>query len=301
VNLPLEIMKKLGLDYDTLRGIKEEIILVMASAFGPDGPYTDRVGFDGVVQAMSGSMSLTGFENVPVRSIVSWVDYGTALHAAFGAMTALYERLKTGRGQLIDVSLLATGVTFMQPLLMERDVTGIKREQKGNTSFYTAPSDVYRARDGWIIVPTIGSAMFRRWCRLVEREDLIEDPRFKDDITRASNCETINEIMSAWCAARSRDEVVAEMERARIPCGPVYDLGEVLSDPQVSARNLIRQVEYPSGGNPIPVSNTPVRLSETPGSIRHGPPMLGEHTIEVLRELGFSADEIETLRESGAI
>src|SRR4026209_1417138 len=113
VNLPLEIMKKLGLDYESLTSIKEEIILVMASAFGPDGPYTNRVGFDGLVQAMSGSMSLTGFADVPVRSIVSWVDYGTALHAAFGAMAALYERRKTGRGQLIDVSLLATGLTFM--------------------------------------------------------------------------------------------------------------------------------------------------------------------------------------------
>jgi crotonobetainyl-CoA:carnitine CoA-transferase CaiB-like acyl-CoA transferase len=301
VNLPLEIMKKLGLDYDSVRAIKEEIILVMASAFGPDGPYTDRVGFDGVVQAMSGSMSLTGFANVPVRSIVSWVDYGTALHAAFGAMAALYERLKTGRGQLIDVSLLATGVTFMQPLLMERAVTGIKREQKGNTSFYTAPSDVYQARDGWIIVPTIGAAMFRRWCRLVGREDLIDDPRFKDDISRANNCELINEVTSAWCAERSRDEVVAEMESARIPCGPVFDLGEVLSDPQVSARNLFREVDYPGSATPIPLSNTPVRLSETPGSVRNPPPMLGEHTDEVLSELGFSADEIAGLRQSGAI
>ena len=301
VNLPLEIMRKLGLDYDSLRAIKEEIILVMASAFGPDGPYTNRVGFDGVVQAMSGSMSLTGFENVPVRSIVSWVDYGTALHAAFGAMAALYQRLKTGRGQLIDVSLLATGVTFMQPLLMERAVTGIKREQKGNTSFYTAPSDTYRAKDGWIIVPTIGGPMFRRWCRLVGRDDLIDDPRFKDDITRANNCEIINEVMSAWCATRSRDEVVAEMEHARIPCGPVYDLAEVLSDPQVSARNLFREVEFPGSAKAIPVSNTPVRLSETPGGVRHPPPILGQHTDEVLLELGFSVEEIRGLRESGAI
>jgi len=301
VNLPLEIMKKLGLDYDSVRAIKQEIILVMASAFGPDGPYTNRVGFDGVVQAMSGSMSLTGFANIPVRSIVSWVDYGTALHAAFGAMAALYERLKTGRGQLIDVSLLATGVTFMQPLLMERAVTGIRREQKGNTSFYTAPSDVYRARDGWIIVPTIGAPMFRRWCRLVGREDLIDDPRFKDDISRANNCEVINEVTSAWCAARSRGEVVSEMESARIPCGPVYDLDEVLSDPQVSARNLFREVDYPRAAKPIPLSNTPVRLSETPGDVRNRPPKLGEHTDEVLSELGFSAEEIQTMRESGAV
>jgi len=150
-------------------------------------------------------------------------------------------------------------------------------------------------------VPTIGAAMFRRWCRLVGREDLIEDPRFKDDLSRANNCEVINEVMSAWCAARSRDEVVSEMERARIPCGPVYDLGEVLSDPQVSARNLFREVDYPGAAKPIPLSNTPVRLSETPGNVGHRPPMLGEHTDEVLSELGFSVEEIQALREGGAI
>jgi crotonobetainyl-CoA:carnitine CoA-transferase CaiB-like acyl-CoA transferase len=301
VNLPLEVMKKLGLDYDSLKAIKEEIILVMASAFGPDGPYTDRIGFDGIVQAMSGSMSLTGFPDVPVRSIVSWVDYGTALHAVFGAMAALYNRQKTGRGQLIDVSLLATGVTFMQPLLMERAVTGAKREQKGNTSFYTAPGDVYRTMDGWVIVPTIGTTMFRRWARMVGREDLIDDPRFKDDISRANNCETINEITSAWCATRARDDVVAELERARLPCGPVYNLDEVLSDPQVSARNLLREVDYPSASKPIPLSNTPVRLNETPGSVRRRPPTLGEHTDEILAELGFGREEIVSLRECGAV
>ena len=301
VNMPLGVMKKLKLDYDSLRAIKDEIILVMASAFGPDGPYTDRIGFDGIAQAMSGSMSLTGFPDVPVRSIVSWVDYGTALHAAFGAMTALYHRQKTGRGQLIDVSLLATGVTFMQPLLIERAVTGVKREQKGNTSFYTAPGDVYRTLDGWVIVPTIGGTMFRRWARMVRREELIEDARFKDDISRANNSEIINEITSAWCATRTRDQVVSELEHVRLPCGPVYDLDEVLSDPQVAARDLFQEVEYPGARKPIPLSNTPVRLNVTPGGVGRRAPTLGEHTDEVLGELGFGGDEIAALRKSGAI
>ncbi|HEX8089042.1 MAG TPA: CoA transferase, partial [Blastocatellia bacterium] len=238
VNLPLDVMRKLRLDYDSLRAVKDDIILVMASAFGPEGPYSDRIGFDGVAQAMSGAMSLTGFPSAPVRSIVSWADYGTALHAAFGAMVALYHRRQTGRGQLIDVSLLATGVTFMTPLLAERGVTGIRRERIGNTGFYTAPSDVYATRDGWVIVPTIGDQMFRRWARLVGREDLIGDPRCSDDIARGNNSGIINDVMSDWCAARTRDEAVAQMEAARIPCGPVYDLGEVLDDPQVRARNL---------------------------------------------------------------
>jgi crotonobetainyl-CoA:carnitine CoA-transferase CaiB-like acyl-CoA transferase len=301
VNLPLDVMKRLGLDYDSLRVIKKDIILVMASAFGPDGPYKDRVGFDGVAQAMSGSMSLTGFPGPPVRSIVSWVDYGTALHAAFGAMTALYHRQRTGQGQLIDVSLLATGVTFMMPLLAERRARGIKREQLGNTGYYAAPSDAYSTRDGWIIVPTIGGPMFRRWARVVGREDWIDDLRFKDDISRGDNAAAINEAMSEWCAARTREEAMAELERARVPCGPVYDLDEVLADPQVNSRGLLEELEYPGGAKPVPVASPPVRLSEMPARAISRAPTLGEHTDEVLSEIGFSADEIAGLRESSVV
>ena len=302
VNLPIEVMRKLGLDYDSLKSIKEDIILVMASAFGPDGPYRDRVGFDGVVQAMSGSMSLTGFPGPPVRSIVSWVDYGTALHGAFGAMAALYHRQQTGHGQLVDVSLLATGVTFMMPLLAERATTGIQRAQLGNTGYYTAPSDVYQTRDGgWIIVPTIGGPMFKRWARLIGREDLIEDPRCKDDITRGNNAELINKAMTLWCSQRTRDEAISELERGRVPCGPVYNLDEVLGDAQVNARHLIEQVEFPSGSKPIPISAPPARLSGSPAQRPRRAPLLGEHTDEVLAELGFSAEEIASFRRANAI
>ncbi len=301
VNLPLGVMKKIGLDYLSLRLLKDDIILVMASAFGPDGPYADRVGFDGVVQAMSGAMSLTGFAGPPLRSIVSWADYGTALHAAFGAMTALYHRQKTGRGQLIDVSLLATGVTFMTPLLAELKTMGIRRGQIGNTAYYAAPSDAYRTSDGWIIVPTIGNHMFRRWARLVGREDLIDDPRLGDDLSRANNAEIINEATSAWCAQRTRDQAIADLERSRIPCGPCYDLSEVLADPQVNSRRLLQEVEYPGGSKPVPIASTPVRLSETPAGDCRRAPTLGEHTNEVLGELGFSVNEITALRESKVI
>jgi len=300
VNLPLAVMKKLGLDYDSLRTIKRDIILVMASAFGPDGPYADRVGFDGVAQAMSGAMSLTGFPGPPLRSIVSWADYGTALHGAFGAMTALFHRERTGDGQMIDVSLLATGVTFMTPLLAERKTMGIRREQLGNTGYYAAPSDVYRTRDGWIIVPTIGNQMFRRFARAIERADLIDDPRLRDDISRGNNASVINEAMSKWCSKRSREKAIAELESAHIPCGPCYDLDEVLADPQVNARKLLDEIEYPGGAKAIPIASPPIRLNAEAGRCRRAP-TLGEHTDEVLTEIGFSADDIAALRNEGAV
>jgi crotonobetainyl-CoA:carnitine CoA-transferase CaiB-like acyl-CoA transferase len=301
VNLPFDVMKKLRLDYDSLREIKPDIILVMASAFGPDGPYTNRVGFDSVAQAMSGAAGLTGFPGAPVRAMVSYVDYGTALHAAFGAMVALYNRDKTGQGQVIDVSLLTTSVTFMIPLLAERAVTGIKRQQQGNTAYHVAPSDIYPAKDGWILVQAIGDPMFKRWAQMVGREDLLADPRCKDDITRGNNSQLINDVMADWCAARTRDEAIAELEKARIPCGPVYNLDEVLNDPQVNARRIIETMEYPGSQKPVPVSSTPMRLSKTPGQLRHRAPTLSEHTDEVLSQLGFSEDEIATFRKAEAI
>ena len=300
-NLPLEVMKKMGIDYPSLRVIKEDIILVMISTFGPDGPYAHRVGFDAVAQAMSGAMSLTGFAGAPVRSAVPFEDFGTALHAAFGAMVALYERQKTGRGQVVDASLLATGVTFMQSLLAEHYVTGIRRTQRGNAAFHAAPSDAYQTRDGWIMVPTIGRPMFKRWARLVGRPDLIDDPRCADDLKRADHYELINEVMAAWATSRTTTEALQQLEEARIPCGPVYHLESVLADPQVKARELYTYAEYPGSPRPVPVANTPVRLSQTPGGVRHRAPTLGEHTEEVLRQLGFSQEEITALRSAGVI
>lgn len=286
-NLPIDVMRKMGIDYDSLRGIRPDIILAMISAFGQDGPYSQRVGFDGVVQAMSGAMSLTGFPGPPIRAVVPFEDYGTALHTAFGVMVALYHRAQTGEGQLVDASLLATGVTFMLPLLAERHMRGIVRTQIGNAGYYSAPGDCYPTKDGWIVVAVIGEPMFRRCARLIGRPDLIEDGRFSSDWDRAVHADVIGEAMTAWSRERTTGEAVAALEKARVPCGPVQTLGEVLEDSQVKARGLLEFVAHPQAAKEIPVASTPVRLSKTPGSVRRRPPLAGEHTEEILSELGL--------------
>jgi crotonobetainyl-CoA:carnitine CoA-transferase CaiB-like acyl-CoA transferase len=246
-------------------------------------------------------MSLTGFPGAPVRSVVNFEDYGTALHAAFGTMVALFERQKTGRGQIVDASLMATGVTFMQALLAERYVLDIVRTQRGNTGFHGAPADAYKTTDGWVMVAVIGQPMFKRWARLVGRPELIDDPRCMDDLARGNNYELITEAMNAWACLLTTEEAINQLEAARIPCGKVYQLGEVFDDPQVQARNLFKFVDYPGSEKPVPLANTPVQLSETPGTIRHRAPTIGEHTDEVLSELGFSAGEVEQFRQVGVI
>jgi crotonobetainyl-CoA:carnitine CoA-transferase CaiB-like acyl-CoA transferase len=300
-NLPINVLQRIGLDYDSLKAIKPDIILTMVSAFGATGPYANRVGFDSVVQAMSGAMSLTGFPGTPTRSVVAFEDFGTALHSAFGTMVALFERQRSGRGQLVEGSLLATGVMMMQSLLAERHVTGIVRTPRGNAGFHAAPTDAFQTSDGWIMVQVISNAIFARWAKLVGREDLLDDPRCSDDLARGDNYELINEAMIAWTKQRTTAEAVQQLEAARIPCGPVNDLANALADPQVQARELLQYLEYPGCAKAVPVPSTPVRLSETPGAIRHRAPLLGEHTDEILLELGFSEAEIAAFRLAGVV
>lgn len=300
-NLPIDVLNRMGLNYDVLRAINPRIILGRISTFGPDGPYARRAGFDSVAQAMSGAMSLTGFPGAPVRDTVPFEDYGTALHTAFGIMVALYHRAQSGQGQLVDGSLLATGVTFMHALLAERAVLGVERRQQGNAGFHAAPGDCFQTRDGWIVVSAIGSDMFVRWARLVGREELIGDRRLADDIGRANHREVIADAMNAWLASRTNAQAIADLEKARIPAGPVLSLQEVLDDPQVKSRELLKCFDYPGTPKPVPLADTAVRLSATPGGIHHRAPVLGEHTVEVLAELGYTASEIAALKQSQVV
>jgi crotonobetainyl-CoA:carnitine CoA-transferase CaiB-like acyl-CoA transferase len=300
-NLPINVLKSMRLDYESLKATRPDIILARISTFGPDGPYANRVGFDTVAQAMSGAMSLTGFPGAPMRGIVPFADFGTALHTVFGVMVALYHRLQTGEGQIVDGSLLATSITFVQGLLAERHVLGIEREQLGNASFYAAPSDAYKTKDSWIVVSAVGNDMFARWARLMGHEDFITDSRFATDQLRADNREAITEAMNEWLSTRTTQEAISELAKARVPAGPVLGLDQVLEDPQVKARELLRYVDHVGAAKPVPLADTAVQLSATPGGIRQRAAALGEHTNEVLLEIGYTEEEIVALRKAEVV
>jgi len=301
-NLPPQTLRAMKLDYESLKAIKSDIILTTATAFGGPGPWSDRVGFDGVGQVMSGSVYMTGAGDPPYRAAVNWVDFGTALHCAFGTLAALIERSKSGRGQLVEGALLATALSFTNATLIEQAVININRVPTGNLGQTAAPADIYRTRDGWVLCQVTGHPLFIRWARLMGEEDQwLNDPRFADDIKRGDNGPVISERMARWCAERTTQEAVDILGKAMIPAGPVLSPQQALDHPHIRASGFMQDVDYPGLPKPAPVARVAVRLSETPGEIASRPPTLGEHTDRVLAELGYDTAAIAALRQSGII
>jgi crotonobetainyl-CoA:carnitine CoA-transferase CaiB-like acyl-CoA transferase len=300
-NLPPQTLSQMGLDYASLLRTKPDIILTTVSAVGHGGPWSHRVGFDGVAQAMSGAMYLTGHPDEPMRLAYPWVDFTTAILSAFGTLAALLERRATGRGQQVEGSLLMSAVTVGNAALIEQGVIERDRVASGNRGQTAAPSDCFRTQDGWVMVVTIGQPLFERWVRLVGEEQWLGDARFRDDISRGDHGELVSARMARWCTERSTEQCLAELEAARIPAAPVLSLREVLEHEHVRATRLMLPVAYPGLSRPAPVADTPVRLSATPGDIRRHAPTLGEHTEEVLAEIGYDARAVARLREAGVV
>ena len=300
-NLPQEALVKLGLDYDSLAAINPRIILATASAFGSEGPLASRVGFDAVGQAMSGTVHLTGTADQPYRAQVNYVDFGTALHCAFGVMLALREREKTGKGQCVSGSLLGTALTMSNALTIDHALNGVDRQPMGNRSFSSAPTDLFRTRDGWIVTQIVGNAIFARWATLVGRPDLTDDPRYASDILRGDHGEELSAIMQRWCVDRTSAAAIAELGAARVPAAPVLRAGEALAQPQVTAMGLVEPVAYPGATAAIPMIRAPIDLSASPKTEPGRAPGVGEHSDAILAELGYDAEMTAALRRDGII
>lgn len=301
-NLPPRTLAAMGLDYPTVTALRPDIILVTQSAFGDHGPYAERGGFDGIGQAMSGAMYLTGVPGAPAKAAAPYVDYSTAVLSAFGTLAALIERGRSGRGQQVSATLLGTALAVFNSHLVEQSVTGIDRVGTGNRVQTSAPSDVFATRDGHVLLHIVGNGLFRRWARLMGEEDrFVTDPRYQTDQSRADHAGDILDTMRRWCAERTTAAALAELEAAGLPAGPVLSPRAALDDPQVAAMGFLKAVDYPGLPRPAQVADLPVRLSATPGGIQSPPPTLGAHTEEILASLGYSAADIEGLRARGIV
>ncbi|MCX7142584.1 MAG: CoA transferase [Proteobacteria bacterium] len=301
-NLPASTLKSMGLDYATVSAINPRIILVTTNAYGHTGPNAHKVGFDGIAQCMSGAVYLNGEPGAPRRALAAYVDYSTAISAAFGAILALLARERTGRGQEVSGSLLTTALTISNTILMEQAITKPNRIPQGNLGYSSAPADLFKCSDDrWLIAQVVGQPLWEKFCKMLGADDWLADPKFKDDLGRGDNAHLVSERLQAWCATRTREEVLKAFDAARIPAGPVHSPQEALDDAHIRASGILRELAYPGMPQPAPVVDTPIRLSDTPGSIRGRAPTPGEHSAAVLEEIGYSAKEIERLRSSGII
>ncbi len=302
-NLPPAGLVRLGLDWPTLSAINPRTILVTQTAFGDRGPAAERGGFDGVGQAMSGAMYITGTPGKPAKAAAPYVDYATAVLSAFGTLAALMQRERTGRGQHVQAALQATALAVFGSHLIEQGVAQLDRVGTANRVQTSAPSDVFATRDGHILVHVVGGGLFRRWARLVgDDQRWLDDPRFATDQGRGDHSEPILARMREWCATRTNAEALAELEAAGLPAGPVYTPQQALDDPQAAAMEFFTQIaDYPGLPRPAPVPELPLRFSSLQAGITRRPPCLGEHTDEILGALGYTAAEIAALRAQDVV
>lgn len=300
-NLPPRALTKLGLDYAAVRAANPRAILVTQTAFGTDGPDRDKGGFDGVGQAMSGAMHLTGASGTPIKSAAPYVDFSTAVMSAFATLAALMQRAETGEGQHVETSLLGTALAVMNAYLAEQAVTKRGRTGTGNRVQTSGPSDVFKTRDGHVLTHVVGDNLFARCARLIGAPEWLDDPRFQSDQDRGDHRDALCERMSDWCAARTTDEAIAALEEAGVPAGPVFSLQEALDNPQVEAMNVFKSMAFPGLPAPAPVADLPARFSAMTAGIETPPPETGQHTEQILLKLGYSVDEVAELAGRGVI
>lgn len=291
------------LNYDILKRYNKKIIVGIVSGYGQTGPDAENPCFDSVAQARSGSMVINGFPGEQfVKTGIPYIDVASGFMATIGVLLALYYREKTGKGQVVDVSLFDTAFFATQSVgtLLLYTLSGEIRKQIGNRGFHSY-NGCFKTKDRWVQIAIPTNSIWRRFLKAIGREDLKDDVRFKNDMERFYNADIIDPIVQQWIEVKTSKDVIEILQRARVPCSVVNTINELLDDQQVKSRQMIEFIDYPGVGK-IPVPGIPVKLSLTPGSIRMPSPRIGEHNEEVYSKiLGFNSEKIYNLRKKGII
>ena len=291
-------MARLGLDYDAIHGTHPAIVYCSISGFGQTGPRRSEPGYDAVIQAERGLMSLTGdADGPPFRLGVAISDIVSGMFAFQGISMALYARTQTGRGQLVDIGMLDSTAALLTYQSGSFFATGQAPQRLGNRHPTIVPYETFSASDGDFVIAVGNDALWRAFCTACGLEALGDDPQFATNRQRVQGYGVLKPVIVERLRTKTRAEWIAVLTAARIPCGAVRDVGQVLADPQLAAREMVQQVAHASLG-PLRVTGVPVKLSDTPGGVRTAPPTLGQHTDAILGELGFSDEEIEEWRKA---
>ena len=278
-------IERLGLGYEALSALNPRLVYCSISGFGQTGPYRERGGFDLMMQAMSGIMSVNGPEDGPPHRLpLAVTDIGGGMFAALGILAALQARGRTGRGQYVDTSLFEAGVSFGLYEAAHLFATGERPPRLGQAHRSGAPYQVFRTRDGWVTIGPNGQPLWRKFCAAIGRNELTQDPRFKDNPARVANRPALAAMLEPIMASQPTAYWVDLLNRIGVPVGAVQTYDEVFADPQVKARHMVEELDHPRAGR-MRTLGVPVKLSATPGALRRPAPLLGEHTDEILAEL----------------
>jgi len=284
------VTRRLGVDYDAMAGINPRLIYASISGFGQTGPYANRPGFDLIAQGMSGIMSVTGEpDGTPVKCGVPIADLAVGLIAANGVLAALVAREKTGRGQYIDTSLFEAALAMSVWETTEYWATGNAPRAMGSAHRLSAPYQAFRTSDGYITLAALTPVQWLELCATLDRPALARDPRFETNAGRMANRPALVCEIEAALAARTTAEWVDRLIAAGVPAGPIHDFAQVFADPHTRERRMVEDVEHPVAGR-VHTLGFPLKMSDTPLRVRRPPPLLGEHSAEILRELGMEDD-----------
>lgn len=300
-NFRPDALERIGLGYEDVRKLNPALIYCNISGFGTTGPYGDRAGFDLIAQGMSGLMSVTGLpDSPPVKIGVPITDLNAGMYAAYGILCAYINRLKTGVGQLVDTSLLEGGIayTFWESTIFF--ATGENPEPAGSAHRLSAPYQAFRTSDSHINIGAANQNNWERLCNAINRADLLEDRRFSSNADRMQHLKELTVILEEIFVCERTAHWLEILEKAGVPSGPIYNLSEVYSHPQVQARNMVVEIEHPTAGT-VKNIGIPVKLSETPGAIRMPAPTLGQHTDELLVAFGYAEADIRRFRKNGVV
>ncbi len=294
-------LAKYGLDYDSLKQINPRLIYCSVTGFGQDGPYAQHPGYDFMIQGLGGLMSITGERDDlpgggPQKAGVAVTDIITGMYATVAILAALQERHNSGLGQHLDIALLDSHVAMLANQNSNYFNSGVAPQRAGNAHQNVVPYQVFAASDGHLIVATGNESQYRAYCRAIGAPELGDDPRFATNRMRLANRELLVGLLTEIMRQGRRDDWIAKLEAVGVPCGPINDIAQAQAHPQAQARQLRRDLPHPAGGVAA-VTASPLRLSASPVEYRRAPPLIGEHTEEVLREvLGKTPEEIAAFR-----
>ena len=302
-NFKTGTLERYGLGYEQLKVEFPRLIYCSVTGFGQTGPYAMRPGYDGLIQAMGGVMSLTGVpDGEPMKVAVPICDLMAGMYATVGILAAIRHQAETGEGQFIDIGMLDTHIGWLANQGMNYLATDEIPDRIGNMHPNILPYQVMPTSDGYIVLSVGNDPTFERFCKLAECEELLKDERFQTNAARVSNRELVTQTLNEITKTKSSDWWLNELEKENIGCGPINNLAEVFADPHVKAREMVVEMEHPTmGSKPIKLIANPIKLSKTPPTYRQAPPLLGQHTDEILAEAGLSNDEIARLKEDGTV